>query len=395
MNQRIKGGVMATLLLASAAAWASRYEDGLRLKQAQQLQPAAEAFAAVLAREPGNVLAVEQLAIVQGWLGRYEQSTATWRRAIELRPGKPDYHVGLARVLYWQGERRAALSELDRALALAPDSLEALSLKGDVLLADGQRDPARQAYERSLQLPGADAAELQRKLAATAPPPAWRLDAGSIFDDYDSARGQEDSQYLQLGRQLSPALTVYGRYDRFHQFGARDQGLTAGAYWLAQPRWLLQAEAGLTLDSADFRSDSQFLLNADWLLDGPVQPLLGLRLLSYDQGEVSTVTPGLRLLYGPAALELRYGFTSNLDDSNTGVFAARLGFDTGAAAPYLSYTQGEEALPPQARADVTVLGAGCVWTLNPQWSLRADYSYEDRKDIYKHHALGGGLSYRW
>ena len=106
-------------------------------------------------------------------------------------------------------------------------------------------------------------------------------------------------------------------------------------------------------------------------------------------------SPGLRLLRGPAALELRYGFTRNVDDSNTGVFSARLGFEAGTAMPYLSYTQGEEALPPQALADITVLGAGCVWTLDRRWGLRADYSYEDRKDIYKHHALGVGLSYRF
>lgn len=392
---KIKHVGPALLWLMAGAASAGSYEEGLRLKQAQQLEPAAAAFEAAVAREPGNPLAVEQLAIVQGWLGRYEQSIASWRKAQVLRPNQPDYHLGLARVLYWKGEHGASLAELDRALKLAPDHLDAQSLRGDVLLAAGQHAEARVAYERSLSLPGADQPALRRKLEGAAPPLAWRLDAGGLFDDYDNARGSEDSQYLQLGHQATAALNLYGRYDRYHQFGARDQGLSLGAYWLPVRQLLLQAELGATLDAPDFRSDTQLLLNADWLLPGPAQPLLGLRLLRYDQGEVSTLTPGLRLLQGPAALELRYGLTSNLDDSDTGMFSARLGFEAGRAAPYFVYSQGEEALPPQALAEITIFGAGCVWSLNRHWSLRADYSHEDRRNIYRHHALGVGFSYRF
>ena len=36
-----------------------------------------------------------------------------------------------------------------------------------------------------------------------------------------------------------------------------------------------------------------------------------------------------------------------------------------------------------------------VWDLSPSWGARVDYSYENRKDIYKHHALGGGLTYKF
>lgn len=392
--RHFKSGV-AALWMVAGAAWAGSYEDGLRLKQAQQLAPAAAAFEAALTKEPNHVAALEQLAIVQGWLGRHEASVASWGRLIALQPDRADHRVGLARVLYWQGQRGVALAELDLALSLDPDHLEARTLLGDVLLADGQRGPAKEAYTRSLGLPGADTAALTAKLEAATPPPTRRLDAGAIFDDYDNARGSENSQYLQIGQQALEGLTIYGRYERFSQFGARDQGLTVGSYWLPHRRWLLQGELGATVDRADFRSDLQALLNAEWLLAGPVQPLLGLRLLRYDDGEVATVTPGVRVLAGAAVAELRYGLTRNLDDERTGVFSARLGYDIGRASPYLIYTQGEEALPPQALAKVRVLGAGCVWTLDRHWSLRADYSHEDREDIYRHHALGLGFSYRY
>lgn len=393
--RRVRVGIAAALWLAAGAAWAGRYEEGLRLKQAQQLEPAAAAFEATLAQEPGNAAALEQLAIVQGWLGRHEAAVASWERLIALQPDRADHRVGLARVLYWQGRRGVALAELDLALSLDPDHLEARTLLGDVLLADGQRGPAREAYARSLGLPGADAAALTAKLEAATPPPTRRFDAGTIFDDYDNARGSENSQYLQVGQQPFDGLTLYGRYERFRQFGARDQGLTAGGYWLPHPRWLLQAELGATIDHVDFRSDLQALLNGEWLLAGPVQPLLGLRLLRYDGGEVATVSPGVRLLAAGAALELRYGITRNLDAGQTGIFSARLGYEAGRASPYLSYTQGQEALPPQALAELRVLGAGCVWTLNRRWSLRADYSHEHREGIYRHHALGLGFSYRY
>jgi hypothetical protein len=63
--------------------------------------------------------------------------------------------------------------------------------------------------------------------------------------------------------------------------------------------------------------------------------------------------------------------------------------------PYLAFSSGREALPPQAPAKITIAGGGVRWQLDPQWSVRADYSFEDRKQVYRHHTLATSLSYRF
>lgn len=393
---RLLGSTLALSLAGFALqASAASYEDALRLKNQQQLPEAAQAFAEVAAREPRNVLAREQLAIVLGWQSRFEESIAAWQQAIALAPNKPDYHVGLARVNYWKGNRTAALQSLDTALRLAPNDADAHTLRGDVLLADARPAEARSAYQRAQQL-APDNAELVAKLARAVPPRLWRLDAGFTYDDYDNFRGSENSRFTQLGRRVGARGDVlYARYDGFANFGSQDDGITLGAYWLPHPKVLLNLEAGTTLGRANFRPDRQFLVSGEWLVEFPLQPLFAYRYFDYDNGTVTTVTPGLRAVFSGGHVEARYGLTDNISGDSTGVLTAKLTLEREGYTPYFAFTTGSEALPPQAEADITILGGGVAFDLGPQWGARVDYSYEDRKDIYKHHAIGAGLTYKF
>lgn len=384
--------LMACALLPAAVLAASLdpdYERGLRLKQEQKLEAAAEAFALAVARRPEEVDPLAQLATVQAWLQRYEDSITSWRRALALAPERSDNRLGLARVLYWSGRREAALTELDTVLSREPGNADALQLKGDVLIAGGDAGGARQAYLAARALPGGQGdPQLEQKIARAVPPLLWRLDAGIGFDDYSNERGSENSQFVQLGYRLGEAGSVYLHWDRFNQFEQLDQTFLAGGYWQPGAGMLLQVEAGGTPD-AKFKPDSQAAINGEFNLRQRWQPLLGLRYLKYGEGNVVTVTPGLRVLIAATNVELRYGYSDNIDGSNTGVTTLRIGFDPREnLAVYALVADGEEALPPQARASFTVLGAGGVLTLNPLWSLRADYSYEDREDFYRRNSIG-------
>lgn len=395
MNHFKRCALALSLAMLAAPAMANRYEDGLRLKAQQQLVAATQAFAEVAAREPGNAAAREQLAIVLGWQSRFDESISAWQQAIALAPDKADYPLGLARVLYWKGDRIAAMQTLEQALRLNPNSADGYKLKGDVLLADQKPAEARLSYLRVQQL-NPDDAEITHRLARAVAPKRWRLDTGLTYDHYDSARGSENSRFVQLGRRVDDGGNVlYARYDGYRHFSSTDRGLTLGAYWLPHPKLLLNLEAGQTLDNANFRPDTQLLVNGELLLSLPVQPLLGYRYFDYDNGSVYTITPGLRAVLPTATIEVRYGITDNIDGSSTGVFAAKLNLEREGYAPYFAFTTGSESLPPQAKADITVLGSGVVFELSPSWGARLDYSYEDRKDVYKHHAIGGGLTYRF
>ncbi|MFM9879614.1 MAG: YaiO family outer membrane beta-barrel protein [Burkholderiaceae bacterium] len=387
---------------------AADFQQGLRLKAGNQLEAAAREFEGVLAQNPQDGKALEQLAVVQGWLGRYDASIATWQRLLVQEPRRDDARIGIARVQYWSGQWQASLRTLDDVLSRQPQSAEAQSLKGDVLLALQRPAEARSAYQSALQS-GADAAEMNKKLARAVTPKAWRLDAGVGVDDFSNNRGTEYNGFTQLGYSFSRELSVYGRYEIARQFGSNDASYFAGAYWLPTPELLLFGEVGVTPD-ADFRPDSQFLVGGELLLNAYVQPLLSYRYSRYDgssvalvpggisqAGQVKTTTPGVRLvLPGAGNLELRLGISDNIDGSTTRVRQARVNFDAGERwAPYIAYYNGDEALPPQPPASFKVLVLGSTYQWDETWGFRADLAFEERPGFYDRTSLSVGLSYKF
>lgn len=398
----------ATWLLQAAPVNAADFQQGLRLKADNKLEAAAAEFEGVVQQQPNDVKALEQLAVVQGWLGRHEASIATWRRLIALDGQREDARIGIARVQYWARKWPAALQTLDDVLSRQPKSADALALKGDVLLAQQMPGAARESYQLALQN-GGDATELQKKLSRAVEPKRWRLDVGVGRDRYTNSRGSEYSSFVQLGYAVSPELTVFGRNELVRQFGTNDNTVYGGAYWVPSPDLLLFGEVGAT-PSPNFRPQSQVLLGAEFLGNATIQPLLSYRYARYDgtsvnvgagavsgKGAVKTITPGVRLVLPNAGnLELRYAFSNNIDGSNTKVGQVRLGFDAGPQwAPYVAYFKGDEALPPQAAASFKTYVAGTTYQIDDAWSLRADFSYEDRPQFYKRRSLSAGVSYRF
>ena len=392
------------LLMLAASAWAdASFDNGMRLKEQQKFAEAAAAFRQTVGSEPNNAQAWQQLATVEAWLNHFDASVDAWHKTIKLVPDQAGAHVGLARVLYWQGKHAEALREVDTGIALETPKTEVLTLKGDILLAAGNRQQARSAYLQAQALRKGDS-EIAKKIARTAPPKNWRLDAGYLADRFSAVRGDESSAYLQVGNQVSPDTSLYLRADRYNSFNSIDTGLSAGGYFRLAPWYLLNAELGLNVDTADFRPKQMAIFNSEFLIKGPLQPLLGLRYMHYDDstragsadllagGAVTTVTPGVRILMPSSSLELRYGYSQNLDHSKTGVFQAKLTVEQDGFTPYLLFAAGEEALPPLSKAKIKVLGAGVVWNLNSEWGARVDLSHEDRTNFYKHNTIGLGFS---
>ena len=385
------------VLLLPLSGHASTFEEAVRLKNNQQLAAAETAFQAVLANEPSNAKALEQLAIVQSWQNKFDAAIASYRQLLTMDPQAIDGRVGLARVLYWHGQRKSALEELAPALKARPASADIWILRGDVLLADNQPEAARDAYltAKTLQGKTVDPA-LAQKIAAAKSPTSWRLDVGYVADRYSEVRDDEHSAYVQLGYTTASKTTLYAKWEDYFNFDETDRGAGLGVYWLPTDSILINAEWSTTTDDANFRPDSIVLLNTEFLFSTQLQPLLGYRRSQYDsafsEGEVTTITPGLRWNFANASLELRHGRTTNLDDSTTNVNTGKLTFNGERFSPYLSYTAGEEATPPLAVADISVVGAGLVMRLSDAWGMRVDYSREDRKDSYIHTSIGLGVS---
>lgn len=398
-----------SLLLSSGVAFASQasLEEGLRLKNAKRLPEATAVFKQLVTADPADVAALEQLAVVESWQNHYDASIAAWRRVLGIEPQRAGAQVGLARVLYWKGERKEALQLLDAQ----SNDYDTQVLRGDVSMADGRPGEARAAYQKAQGLGHADDGDLRRKIAGAVEPSRWRMDLGGVGDHFNNVRGNESASYAQLGYTMSQTAGVYLHYDWMKEFKVTDQGLTAGGYWRALPHLLLTAEAGATIDTAEFRPDSMVTVGAEWLDSQTVQPLLGFRYMRYDldanlalpglavasKGSVTTVTPGLRFIAPSFGnVEVRYGYTHNLDGSHTGVEQVRLNFNPiQRLTPYFAAAHGKEALPPQPAATITVVSAGGVYDYSANLSARLDLAYEHRPDFYDHETVALGVSYKF
>ena len=383
------------LLAAPALCFAGPREDGERLKQEGRHAEAAEAYALHLQAQPGDQASRRQYATLLGWTSRYTEAMAQWQQVLQATPGDTDARLAIARLHYWNQQPDLALAQLDALLTEQPNLADALALRGDVQLARGQRAEARADFQAAAAQPGGlPVIELEQRLERAAEPLRARLELGAAYDNYSRNRAPGNSQTLELGYRFTDSAEGYVRADFDQQFDTDDQTFVVGTVLRPAPRWLLALEAGATPD-ASFRPDNQWQIQGEWAAANGVQVLLGLRQLRYAEGSVTTLTPGLRAQLWKTSVELRHGFTDNLDGSSTGVTSLRFGWETPRVRPYLAFTLGDEALPPQDRARIGVAAAGAYWVLTPRLGLRTDVGVEDRENAYIHRFFGLGLSLRF
>lgn len=382
-------------IVFSTAAFGADFQQALDMKKAGKIDEAAHAFYELVEQNPSDVDSLEQLAVLRSWQNRYDDSIALWERLLASRPDDPDYHLGMARVLYWRGNRDDALREIDAVLAQRPRDVDALVLKGDVLIADEKAGPARAAYLKAKAL-APDDRDIDVKIARAVAQPHWRLDAGYGDDHYTRSRGHEYGAYGQIGYTFGKTASLWLRNDYLYEFTQVDHMTQAGGSLKASDGILLSASWGST-PRPHFRPETQAEACIELSLSHAVTAILDYRNFHYAGGNVDTVTPGVRIQPAPwVNLEYRDGFSRNLDKTNTSVSAARLNFFVGETwAPYLAYASGVEDLPPLASAKVAYSSVGCVWNVDRRWALRVDYTYEDRLKSYQHTDLGGGVTFKF
>ncbi len=151
------GSLELLALLGDALALAGRTEGAREaLTRAAKIDAADAAQVALLERR--------YRAFADGALGerRYTEAERLYRRAAVLRPDAIAPTIGVARALAAQGRREDALAAAEATVKLDPKAAEAQVALGDVRLRFGDRDGARQAFERALFLDAASAAALAR-----------------------------------------------------------------------------------------------------------------------------------------------------------------------------------------------------------------------------------------
>ena len=129
-------------LQTAAAALADGYWKQAMYEEGQdRWSEAALSYAKVCTGKPNNAAAHERVAFATLKSGGSARRAVDFaRKAIELDPRKPDYHVTLARAYGAAGLDKSAQGELDRALALAPKDPRVQALVGHAKTALSPKD---------------------------------------------------------------------------------------------------------------------------------------------------------------------------------------------------------------------------------------------------------------
>lgn len=113
-------------------------------------------FRSAREKQPNSSAAALGLARSMGAQNKPEAPDA-YRRYLELQPSDTAARVGLARLLFQQQKYDLALTELDRADARQPSSLDTLRLRADIQVAQKKIEEAITTLQRALQLAPSDA----------------------------------------------------------------------------------------------------------------------------------------------------------------------------------------------------------------------------------------------
>lgn len=354
------------LFLNQAVAEDNFFEISMNLKAAEKFDEAIFELDLLLIHDPLNIQALEQKALILSWTQKFAASIVIWKKIIDLQSQNLKYRINLARVLYWSGDFKHSLDNLDQVLNIDPNNNEAQELRRTVSKAK-PRIEAR-----------------------------FRIDVGGILDNFSAVREDESSSFLQLGMKLNSKIDTFLRFDNQNHFKATDQTLGAGLYYKLASDWLLNADYTAIIKAPNFLPRA--ILNAGFenFSFNPVSFSFGYRALSFEQGSVFIYQPGIQWSEYSLAAEYRYGLSQNIDKTMTSSSQIKVSYSfIESTSVSLGYTTGEEALPPLAKAKVNYSTLGLQHQFDDQHSVRLDYTLEDRINVYKHQSIGFSYAYKF
>jgi superkiller protein 3 len=123
-----------------------------------QLAEAAASFETLLTVDPDYCPALLRLGAVHNAARRYDLAAEPLKRHVRLRPDSAEGHERLAEALHGAGRHAEALTQAERAIALAPSSPGAYLFAGLAHAALGHPDRAAAAHARLLELKATEAA---------------------------------------------------------------------------------------------------------------------------------------------------------------------------------------------------------------------------------------------
>jgi len=235
------------------------------LHQAGRIAEASRLFETVLAADPGNLAALQHLAIIHANRGEFTQAEGLFRKALDVDPASADAHNNLGRVQMALGQHQPAAASFRKALALRPNMAEAEFNQGALHLKLGQHEGAIAHLRRALSLrPGFG--DGLRLLAGALSARGQASEAIAILEDAIAARPHDPALHHALGRiqadlgdfarakanfeaaiRLDPGWGLpYRDLSQVHCFAADDPRIAAMEQLLRMPEQLsLEGRVGL------------------------------------------------------------------------------------------------------------------------------------------------------
>jgi tetratricopeptide (TPR) repeat protein len=121
-----------------------------RLESEGDFAAAEQAHLEVLNEIPDSPEAYVNLALAQARQKAFDRAIATLIRGVERLPDSETLLVRLGHTYLVSGKPAEALSMMDKALALNPRSVDALTVRAGILDASGRKDEAQRVYEQAL-----------------------------------------------------------------------------------------------------------------------------------------------------------------------------------------------------------------------------------------------------
>jgi tetratricopeptide (TPR) repeat protein/thiol-disulfide isomerase/thioredoxin len=138
---------------------------GLIAGQQEKYDEALEYFRHAALANPNHPLAVQNMMRIYQMEGRAADAQAMLAQLIVKAPTNPGLHLGLAMALIGQDKMDAGRAELETAIRLKPDFVDAINNLGALLLQSGDTAAALQQFERCVQI-APDSAHAAINLAA-------------------------------------------------------------------------------------------------------------------------------------------------------------------------------------------------------------------------------------
>lgn len=320
--------------------------------------------------------------------GRSDLAEQEYRRALAQAPDHLDALTGLANLLTARGAHEEAAALLDTAEGLAPDSADVLAARAQNLRRAGQSSGAEIYYDRAHTLRPEDR-DVQQALEQLRRVNRHRVEAIFYTERTTAGGGDAHAADVNVDLRASDRLRVNARVQAQTRFAQQEARVGGGVEWRARADLTVRGST-LIGPGADLIARSDTTAEIEHVR-GRFESAVGIRSMTFAGADVWIIAPaGTMWLNDRAAVALRYYRSATTFDTrpavvnHSGAMRLRLNvhprvwLDTGYSRGFESFEQLSADRLGLFRADT--FSGGLLYHLPALQSLSTTVEYQRRSD---------------